>query len=186
MNLTRRSRTAVALAAAATAVVTSVAPASAETYRTNDGADATASLTDMRKVRITHGTDNVTVRITYPNLKKRGQASQTVYLDKNPDRRGPEFALTTPLFSGSDYALVKMRKWKVVGDGPIACDYSVDLRWRRDVVVVEIDRECLGSPDELRVGLRMRDVYDASHPITDWLGDRRDFTDWLVSGSPTV
>lgn len=186
MNLTRRTRTAVALAAAATAVLTSVAPASAETYRTDDGADATASLTDMRQVRITHGTDNVTVRIAYPNLKKQGQATQAIYLDKNPDRRGPEYALVTPLFSGSDYALVKMRKWKVVGDGPIACDYSVDLRWRRDVVVVEIDRDCLGSPDELRVGLRMRDVYDASHPITDWLGDRRDFTDWLVSGSPTV
>lgn len=186
MNLTRRTRSAVALAAAATAVLVSVAPASAETFRTDDGADATASLTDMRQVRITHGTEQVTVRIAYPNLKKQGQATQAVYLDKNPDRRGPEFALLTPLFSGSDYALVRMRKWKVTGDGPISCDYSVDLRWRRDVVVVEIDRECLGNPDEVRVALRMRDDHDASHPITDWLGDRREFTDWLVAGAPTV
>lgn len=182
MNLTRRTRTAVALAAAAAAVLTSVAPASAQTFRTNDGADATASLTDMRKVRITHGADDVTVRITYPNLKKQGQANQAVYLDKNPDRRGPEFALFTPLFSGSDYALLRMRKWKVSSDGPIACDYSVDLRWRRDVVLVEIDRECLGEPDELRVGLRMRDLYDASHPVTDWLLGRRELTDWVAVG----
>ncbi|GAA1475784.1 hypothetical protein GCM10009623_02300 [Nocardioides aestuarii] len=186
MKLTRRTRTAVALAAAATAVLTSVAPASAETYSTDDGADATASLTDMRKVRITHGTEKVSVRITYPNLKKRGQAIQTVYLDKNPDRRGPEFALTTPLFSGSDYALVRMRKWKISSDGPIDCAYSVDLRWRRDVAVVEIDRDCLGSPDELRVALRMKDLHDGSHPITDWLGDRREFTGWLASGSPAA
>jgi hypothetical protein len=186
MTHTRRTRAAIALAAAATAVLTSVAPASAETVSADDGADATASLTDMRKVRITHGTDRVTVRITYTDLRRRGAAHQAVYLDKNPDRRGPELALFTPLFSGSDYALVRMRKWKVTSDGPISCDYSVDLRWRRDVALVEIDRGCLGDPDELRVALRMRDLYDGSHPVTDWLGDRREFTDWLASGAPAA
>lgn len=184
MKHTRRTRAAIALAAAATTVLAGVAPASAETINTDDGADATASLTDMRKVRITHGAERVTVRISYTDLRRRGSATQAIYLDKNPNRRGPEFALFTPLFSGSDYALVRMRKWKVSSDGPISCDYSVDLRWRRDVVVVEIDRGCLGDPDDVRVALRMRDLYDGSHPVTDWLGDRREFTDWLVSGSP--
>lgn len=186
MNRTRRTRAAIAVAAAATVVITGVAPASAETVKADDGADATASLTDMRKIRITHGTENVTVRIGYPNLKKRGNAVQSVYLDKNPNRRGPEFGLFTPLFSGSDYALLRMRKWKVTSDGPISCSYNVDLRWRRDVVVIEIDRACLGEPDDLRVGLRMRDLADGSHPVTDWFGERREFTDWLVSGAPAA
>lgn len=182
----RRTRAAIVLAAAAAVVAAGVAPASAETLRTDDGADATASLTDMRKIRITHGTEDVTVRITYPNLRKKGAAHQSVYLDRNPDRRGPEFALFTPLFSGSEYALVRMRDWKVSSDGPISCSYSVDLRWARDVALVRIDRTCLGNPDDLRVALRMRDLADGSHPVTDWLGERREFTDWLVSGAPAA
>lgn len=178
-------RAGLVLAATATALAATIAPAQAETVVVADGADATASLTDMLNVRITHGEQKVTVRTTFPNLRKRGSAVQTVFLDKNPGRRGPEFALTTPLFSGSDYALVRMRKWKATS-GSLRCDYSVDLRWRRDVAVVTIDRGCLGEPDELRVGLRMKDRHDASHPVTDWLGDRRDFTDWLVSGAPAA
>ena len=179
---TRRTRAGIALATAAAAVLTAVAPASAETVSTDDGADATASLTDMRRTRITHGDDQVTVRITYPNLRRKGQAVQSVFVDKNANRRGPEFALFTPLFSGSDYALLRMRRWKVSG-GPVDCDYDVDLRWRRDVLLVEMDRACFGQPDEVRVALRMRDDHDASHPVIDWLGEPREFTGWLTAGS---
>lgn len=175
-------RTGLALAAAVTALTATMTPAHAQTVVVEDGADATASLTDMLDVRIAHGEDEVTVRTTFPDLRRKSQASQAIYLDKNPDRPGPEHALFTPLFTGSDYALVRMRKWEPT-TGPLSCRYSVDLHWRRDVARVRIDRGCLGNPDGLRVGVRMRDDADGSHPVVDWVGARRSFTDRLASGA---
>ena len=44
-----------------------------------------------------------------------------------------------------------------------------------------IDRDCLGEPATVRVGVRMRDLFDASHPVTDWVpGTRR----WSLGLAP--
>ena len=180
MNQIRRSVTLV-LAAACTAVLVAT-PAHAEVTVVNDGADATASLTDIRRVRVDHGGEQLKVRVNFPDLRKNANAGLNVYVDKNAQRRGPEFGLATPLFSGSDYALLRMKRWKFVGNGRVECDYDVTLKWKRDVLVFTADRGCFGDPDELRVGMRMRDAADPSHPVTDWLIGRRKFTDWLSAG----
>ncbi len=77
----------------------------------------------------------------------------------------------------------RMRNWRFVGDEPVQCRYGADFRWRRDVVVLTARRGCFGTPDEVRVAMVMRDTADGSHPITDWLIGRRDFTDWVGSGN---
>lgn len=166
--------------ATACAIVLSTTPAYAAEVVVNDGADATASLTDIRKVRVDHGDEQLTVRVNFPDLRKQADAGLNIFIDKGP-RRGPEFALFTPLFSGSDYAVLRMKRWQPVG-GPVECDYDAAFRWKRDVLVFTADRGCFGNPDKLRVGMRMRDVADASHPVTDWLIGRREFTKRLSAG----
>lgn len=168
--------------ATACAVALTSTTAYAEAVVLDDGADATASLTDIRKVRVDHGEKRLKVRVNFPDLRKKAEAGLNIYLDRNPRRRGPELALGTPLFSGSDYALVRMKRWQPVGDGPVDCSYNVDLKWKRDVLVFSADRGCFGNADEVRVAMRMQDTADGSHPITDWLIGRREFTDWLSAG----
>ena len=175
-------RAAAAIAAAFAVVLTTLAPAHAEQVVVKDGADATASLTDIRKVRVDHGDEQLTVRVNFPDLRKRAEAGLNIYIDKNRDRRGPEFGLGTALFSGSDYMLGRIKKWKFAGAGPLACDYDVNLKWKRDVLVFTADRGCFGDPDELRVGVRMVDNADGSHPVRDWMVGRREFTRWLGAG----
>ncbi len=171
---------------AAVALTTTLAavPASAEVTRVDDGADATASLTDIRVVRVRHGEERVTVKVNFPDLRKKSSASLFILLDRNRNRKGPEYALATPLFSGGDYALRRMRDWRFVGE-PVMCDYGMTFKWRRDFVVLKADRACFGNPPEVRVGLKMRDAADASHPVTDWLKGRRKFTRWLAAGAAT-
>ena len=93
-------------------------------------------------------------------------------------KEGPEFFLHAPLFSGSDFALFRMTDWQVVGE-PVACSYGMTYRWRRDAVFFNARRGCFNQPDQVRIGLRMRDDADGSHPVIDWLKGRRKFTRWL-------
>ena len=103
---------------------------------------------------------------------------------RDVQRLTPEWLRATPLFSGGDYALRRMRDWRFVGE-PVMCDYGMTFKWRRDFVVLKADRACFGNPPEVRVGLKMRDTADASHPVTDWLKGRRKFTRWLAAGAAT-
>ena len=182
---TRRSVRILAAVTAAAATLATV-PAQAATIVVDDGADASASLTDIRRVRVEHTNSSVSVRVTFPDLRKRAQAGLTVYFDSDPDARGPERSVGLPLFSGSDFVMWRMRDWEFVGDRPVNCRYGADFRWRRDVVVLTARRGCFGHPDAVRVGMRMKDVADSSHPVVDWLLGRRDFTEWVVSGEPAA
>lgn len=175
----------VAAAAAALTTTLVAVPANAQITRVDDGADATASLTDIRVVRVQHTGKRLIAKVNFPNLRKRAAASMIFYIDSDDTRRGPEYALGTPLFSGGDYALWRMRKWRFVGNQPVECRYGMTFKWRRDFVVLNARRGCFDRPAELRVGLKMRDLADASHPVTDWLNGRRRFTRWLASGPVT-
>lgn len=181
-SLTALRRAAV-VATTVLAGLTLAAPAHAERGTYDDPADATASLTDVRRVTVSHGPLTVFVKVTFTDLRRRsdaGPSSLAVYLDADPDRRGPDLALLTGLQSGTDYQLVKVRRWKVVGE-PLTCDHRVGLRPAEDVAKIRVSRDCLGDPAEVRVGVRMVDEYDGSHPITDWLKGERRFTPWLQS-----
>ena len=177
----RSARTLVA--ALVVALTLASTPAHAATTVVDDGADTTASRTDILRVRVAHAERRVEVRVRFPDLRKRARAGLTVYVDSDPDARGPERAVGLPLFSGSDYVMWRMRDWEFVGDRPVRCRYDADHRWRRDVLVLTARRGCFDRPDAVRVGLRMRDAADASHPVTDWLLGRRQLTEWVASGA---
>lgn len=177
----RRSVRGLAVAAALAATVTLAPAAHAESTTVHDGADASASLNDIRTVKADHRQRKLKVRSTFTDLRRRSDAGLMIFIDTNGDRRGPEFGLGTPLFSGSDYQMFRMRDWRPVGE-PLTCSHRVRLDWADDVLTFTAARACLRRPEELRIGMRMRDLADGSHPITDWLIGRRDWTRWLARG----
>lgn len=183
MTLGSRATRLTAAAALTLATVAVAAPAHAESTTVRDGADATASLNDIRKVRIDHGADELKVRMGFTDLRKKsdaGSASIAILIDTKKARKGPEFRLGSGLQNGTDYQLMRVKDWKIVGE-PMTCDHDLDLAFAKDRLVFTAARPCLGSPAELRIGAKMTDMYDASHPVVDWLEGPRQWTPWLVS-----
>lgn len=182
MNTT--TRILVPFATAALVAGLAAAPAAAERVSYADPADTSgASLNDIRRVTVDHGAQRAVVRVKVEDLRRRseaGSAGLTVRIDTRSDRRGPEFRLSTGMYDGTDYQLQRMRRGKVVGD-PLTCAHRVRLDFARDRVVVRAGAACLGSPDQIRVGVKMTDLYDGSHPITDWLGEPGSWTGWVTT-----
>ena len=160
------------------------APAYAEQATFNDDpADASASLNDIRRVVLEHRTSAVVVRVGFDDLRSQsnaGGAGLTIGLDTRGDLEGPEFRLTTGLQSGTDYQLMRVRGGRAVGE-PLTCPHKVQLYFTEDRLNFAASRTCLGSPKRVRIAVLMRDDFDSSHPITDWLGAPRSYTRWLTS-----
>lgn len=170
------------LATAALAAGLTAAPAAAERASYADPADTGgASLNDVRRVSVAHGPERAVVRVQVEDLRRRseaGPAGLTIRVDTRTDRRGPEYRLSTGMNAGTDYQLQRMRRGQPVGD-PLTCAHRVRLDFAGDRVVFRAGAACLGDPDQLRVGVKMTDLYDGSHPVTDWLGDPGSWTGWV-------
>jgi len=151
------------------------APAHAEKFSIDDPADASGSLTDIYGLSYNHGEENLRFVIRVADLRRKGSAGATLYLDTKPNDKGPEFALGTGLFSGTDYALFRVDGWADTGNGPKNCDYQLRLRYKLDRVVGTISRDCLKNPATVAAAVKMVDTFDASHPIRDWAPAKRTF-----------
>lgn len=181
MKRTRLIQTTVAAAFLAVAV-SGASPARAEAASIVDGADTTGSLNDIRKVLVDYsdGTLRTVVKVTdLRTSSDGGPASMSLFVDTDPTTKGPEFRLGTGLYAGTDYQLVRMAGWKPTGD-PLACRHRVTLRPGKDRIVFGIGRACLGSPDQVRIGVKMTDLWDASHPMHDWLSSPRAWSPWFA------
>jgi hypothetical protein len=171
-------------AAAATLLGLAIAPAAADRAAQSDPADmGGASLNDVRRVTADHA-DEVTVRVKVVDLRRRseaGPAGLTIRIDTRRGVQGPEYRLTTGMYDGTDYQLMRMEDGHAVGQ-PLTCDHAVHLGFATDVVRFTAARRCLGTPERVRVGVKMTDLYDGSHPVTDWLGEPGSWTRWLSAG----
>ena len=184
MTLTHRARRTVAATTLAALTLGIAGPALAESVVLPDPADATASLSDIRKVKADHGDARLFVKVSFAELEPEsdgGPSQMSVFVDTDGSRRGPEFRLGTGLQSGSDYQLVRMKDWQVVS-GPLSCQHSLVLDFGANAAKARFGRACLGNPEEVRVGVKMVDLFDGSHPVTDWLKKPRGWTRWLSAG----
>ena len=179
------ARTTLVRAAAAAAVLTTTiglaGPAAAETTTVIDGADTTASLSDIRRVTLAHRDTEVVVRTTFTDLRRNSAAGLRINIDTDSSRPGPEFALLSGLGDGTDYQLMRVTDWRIHG-APKTCSHQATISWATDVYRLEVGRACIGSPAQVRVGVRMTDHHDPSHPVTDWMSGWRRFTGWMSRG----
>lgn len=181
MDRIRRAALAAASAvtAAATLLAVTITPALADATAVDDGRDARPSLNDILSVDASYDGARVRVKTRVPDLRRRARAGLTLYFDTDRGRRGPEYGIGLPLFRGGDYYLWRMRNWRYVGDMPVNCPVDLALRWRRDVAVLTAAASCFGTPDRLRLGMRMNDQVSRDRVVRDWLGPRRGWTVWL-------
>lgn len=182
MSIRNRVLTSIATAAVLTGVLAAPAAAQHASYR--DPADASASLTDIRRVTVAHGTERVTVKVRFTDLRRRstgGPSGLAIFFDTDGGRRGPEYQLGTGLQAGTDYQLVRSRQRRPAGE-PLTCAHKVRLDYARDRLVFRAARDCFDDPGRVRVGVKMTDDWDASHPVHDWLGAPRSWTAWLSAG----
>jgi hypothetical protein len=174
----------IALAVAALGGTLLAAPsAHAVQARYTDPADATASLTDIRAVAVNHGPNRLIVSVRFTDLQRRstgGGSGLTVGIDTRGDRAGPEFRLTTGLQEGTDYQLMRVRNGRAFGEA-LTCPHRLQLDFAAERLTFVAARTCLGTPARIRVAVLMRDQWDASHPVTDWLGAPRSYTPWQRS-----
>lgn len=173
------------LAAAAGAVMalTLVAPAQAAVGRFTDEDDPQRGA-DIYSARVGYGDKALRVHVTFENLvrsSERRRQSMAVYLDVDPARPGPERAVVTGLNHGSDYQLMRVRDWEVVGT-PLTCDHSVRIEWGKDRATVRVNPKCLQDAGRVRVAVRADDERPGVGAWTDWLGEARELTRWIRRG----
>ena len=139
---------------------------------------------DLRSVVVDHRAANVVVTTTHTNLRPsyRSGSSGSVFLDTDASDPGPEFAFVGGFYDGTDYQLVHTegfhhRTWGMPVDG----SYRMVLDYDREHVRMRISREALGSPDQVRVAVRVAGSRrDGSSTGPDWLGEPRSFTEWVA------
>ena len=164
--------------------LTHLAPATADGIGVRDPADLDHGV-DLRSVVVDHGAEDIVVTTTHRNLRPsfRTGSAGAVYLDTDPLDAGPEYVFAGGYFVGTDYTLVATegfgnRQWGEPVDG----SYRMRLDFTRDRVKMRISRDALGSPDQVRVAVRVsgtrRDGTSAG--LVDWLGEPRSFTEWVA------
>jgi hypothetical protein len=182
---TRLRRSILLAAVALTVVATAAGPASAERLGLDDPADVGgASLSDILAVTAVHAPRKLVVRVDFAELEQTsdaGPSSLSIFVDTDPGAKGPEFRVGTGLQTGTDYQLVRMKKWTPVGEA-LTCPHVVGLNFNANRVRARISRTCLGNPESVRIGVKMTDLYDGSHPVVDWLGKRRYLSIGIASG----
>ena len=150
-------------------------PADAERYAIDDPADASGSRNDIHGLTLVHGEKRVRFVIAVDDLRPRSDAGATLFLDTDPQDKGPEYALGTGLSSGTDYGLTRVEGWEDRDGKILGCDYDLKLKYRTDQVVGSIKRSCLKNPDTVAASVKMVDTADASHPIRDWAPGKKKF-----------
>ena len=173
-------RAAAVLAAGAALPLLHSTPAHADSITVTDPVDAAASDADIRKVRVNHAAHTVYTRIQVENLDvSSSQAGVTIWYDVDGSQPGPEFQIGVPLFTGADWAVTRSDGWESVGD-PRSCRSDVTFLPAQEAVRVEVGRGCIGSPNNLRVSVRMTEQVGPSQVVRDWVPSHRHFLPWVV------
>lgn len=172
------------LAVAATLALTQLAPASADSIGVTDPKDL-AHGADLRSVQVEHKARTIVVTTTHTDLREsfRSGSSGAVYLDTDPADPGPEHVFVGGYFVGTDYQLLTTDGF---GNGswgePVEGSYAMRIDYDAEQVRMRISRAALGSPDEVRVAVKVAGSRpDGGNTRRDWLGEPRSFTEWVSS-----
>ena len=180
MRTTLLSAAALTVAALA---LTPAAPANADGIGVSDPKDLGHGV-DLRSVEVQHGGANVVVTTTHTNLVEsfRSGSSGSVFIDTDDTNPGPEYVFFGGFFVGTDYNLVQTDGFarSAVGE-PVEGSYRMRVDYDRDTVRFRIALDAIGSPDQVRVAVRVAGTRpDGTSTRTDWLGAPRSFTDWVA------
>ncbi len=164
--------------------LTQLAPAHADGIGIQDPQDLGHGA-DLRSVEVRHGGRNVVVTTTHTDLQRsfRSGSSGAVFIDTDPSDPGPEYVFAGGYFVGTDYALLHTDGFATSAWGdPVEGSYRMRIDYDTEQVRMRIARDALGSPDEVRVAVRVAGSRpDGSNTKRDWLGEPRSYTEWVAN-----
>ena len=169
---------------ALTLTLSQTAPANADGIGVSDPQDINHGV-DLRSVVVDHNAENVVVTTTHTNLRPswRTGSAGAVFLDTDASDPGPEYVFVGGYYVGTDYQLLHTdgfghQKW----GQPVEGSYRMKVDYETDHVRMRIARDAIGSPDEVRVAVRVSGTRTdgTSKGLVDWLGEPRSFTDWVA------
>lgn len=178
----RRTFLSAATLAVSALALTHALPANADGIGVSDPKDLGHGV-DLRSVEVEHKAANVVVTTTHTDLRPsyRTGSSGSVFLDTDPDDRGPEYLFAGGFFLGTDYNLLEVDGFSDFSPEPVEGSYRMRVDHDTDQVRIRISREALGSPEQVRVAVRVAGTRpDGNDTATDWLGEPRSFTDWVA------
>ena len=139
---------------------------------------------DLLSVDVRHGGRNVVVTTTHTDLVEsyRSGSSGAVFLDTDPSDTGPEYVFAGGYFVGTDYTLLTTDGFATSTWGePVEGSYRMRIDYDADQVRMRISRDAIGSPDEVRVAVRVAGTRaNGKDTRQDWLVAPRTFTDWVA------
>ena len=179
MRTTILSTAALAVAALS---LSQLAPASADSIGVTDPRDVRHGV-DLRSVVVDHRAENVVVTTTHTDLRPsfRTGSAGAVFLDTDATDPGPEYVFVGGYFDGTDYQFLHTdgfghRSW----GQPVQGSYRMRLDYAKEQVRMRISREAIGSPEQVRVAVRVSGTRRDGTGVVDWLGAPRSFTDWVA------
>ena len=180
----RRSRRFPALEVAAvvlgsTIVASPLALAEADGFQ--DRANDAPGVIDVRAVKV-RNFKKVVVEARYENLVDGRSEGWSVYFDTNKRRVGPEFGAGGGLSRGTDWNIVRMRRWKVVGDGPLSCPIDMSVDYQEDTSTFQVSRRCLDRPGRVRVAVVGSKSRRDGSQVRDWAPRFHRFYGWVARG----
>jgi hypothetical protein len=179
----RRTLLSAATLAVSALTLTQALPANADSIGVSDPKDLGHGV-DLRSVEVEHKAANVVVTTTHTDLRPsyRTGSSGAVFLDTDPADPGPEYVFAGGYFVGTDYNLLEAEGFSNKTWGPpVEGSYRMRVDYDTDHVRMRISREALGSPERVRVAVRVAGTRpDGSDTAPDWLGEPRSFTDWVA------
>ena len=180
-----RTPIAAATLAAALLPIALAGPANAERYGVDDPED-TFHGSDVLSLSVRNAGDSIDITTTHLGLRRdpRTGSAGVVYLDTDPDDRGPEYVFVGGFYAGTDYTLRKTegfgrRQW---GNPLHHADYLMKVNYQKETVRIRIHRPGVGNPDEVRVAVRVSGTRTdgTSHGLVDWVGKKNGFTPWIA------
>ncbi len=158
-------------------------PAHADAIGVSDPQDLGHGV-DLLSVDVQHGGRNVVVTTTHTDLVEsyRSGSSGAVFLDTDPADPGPEYVFAGGYFVGTDYTLLTTDGFATSAWGdPVEGSYRMKVDYDADQVRMRISRDAIGSPDEVRVAVRVAGTRpNGKDTRKDWLVAPRTFTDWVA------
>jgi hypothetical protein len=179
----RRTILSAATLAVSALALSQALPANADGIGVSDPKDLGHGV-DLRSVEVEHGGRNVVVTTTHTDLRAsfRSGSSGAVFIDTDPTDPGPEYVFAGGYFVGTDYTLLHTDGFAASTWGePVEGSYRMRLDYETEQVRMRIARDAIGSPDEVRVAVRVAGSRpNGSNTRRDWLGEPRSFTDWVA------
>lgn len=173
-------KTLIGAAATAAALTISLAsPANAERFGIDDPIESGHGV-DLVAVTVVNAQKNLRITLTHKNLRRSSAAGAggSVYIDTDPENKGPELVFVGGFFEGTDYQLLSTEGFGVGQWGePVDGYYVMKLDYAKEKTSIRISRKALSGADAVRVAVRVSD-----NEITDWMGRPRSYSLWLARG----